>query len=351
MAAKRIVAAAMGNGHIGLVEQDVPEVKPGAVLVDVHNSLVSPGTELAGWRNLRNQLDNPNPDAKPNPFGYSNAGVVAEVGEGVTEFKPGDRVACIGGGYALHTDVAVVPHNLCVALPGNVTFAQGSYGMLAATAVQCVRRCQPELGESFATVGLGPLGQLTAQLLRMSGCFVIGWDRIAFRCELAKKCGAGAAVVAGEEDEVAATRAFTDGYGIDGAVFAFFGEATEVYDKVNGCLKCTPDGHRMGRIVVVGGAHFKVGWAASNADVRIAARTGPGYHDEPWEFGPDYPPVFMRWTTRTNLALCMRLISEGKLDVDSLTTHTIPLKDVDEGIGAAIKDPDSMLGVVFDMKG
>src|SRR5574340_993520 len=112
MAKKRIVAAVLGTGTIGLVEEEVPELRPGAVLLEVQASLVSPGTEIGGWRQLAAQREKPNPNAKPRPFGYSNAGVVKAVGEGVTEFKPGDRIACIGGNYAMHTDVALVPHHL-----------------------------------------------------------------------------------------------------------------------------------------------------------------------------------------------------------------------------------------------
>ena len=74
------------------------------------------------------------------------------------------------------------------------------------------------------------------------------------------------------------------------------------------------------------------------------------YHDEPWEYGDPYPPVFMRWTTRTNLELCMRLIAEGRLDVDCLTTHTIPLEDVEAQIADIVDNPDSILGVVFEMQ-
>jgi len=102
--------------------------------------------------------------------------------------------------------------------------------------------------------------------------------------------------------------------------------------------------------VVVGNPSFDWPMRAShNAEIRQAGRTGAGYHDEAWEFGAPYPPVFMRWTTRTNLELCMRLIAEGRLDVDCLTTHTIPLTDADAGIEAIIDAPDDILGVVFTM--
>jgi threonine dehydrogenase-like Zn-dependent dehydrogenase len=349
MAEKRLTAAVMGNGHIGLVEEEVPPVRPGTVLVDVRASLISPGTELGGWRGLKAQLDSPRPNAKPRPFGYSNAGVVKEVGPGAEEFRVGDRVACIGGGYAMHTTHAVVPHNLCVALPDGVAFAQGSYAMLAATALHALRRGEPQLGEFAAIVGLGPVGQLAARLHQLAGSYVIGWDTIPFRTNLARRCGIDATATVGQEDEVAVTQEFTGGMGLDGALFAFGGDGTKALQSVRQCLKITPDGHRMGRIVIVGGVRFDYQFGLTNADIREASRTGPGYHDEEWEVGSPYPPTVMRWTTRTNLQLAMRLIAEGRLNVDALTTHTIPLRDVDAQISTIIGAPDSIVGVVLEM--
>lgn len=349
MPSKRSVVALMGNGHLGLIEQDTPEVKPGSVLVEVKASLVSPGTELGGWRQLLEEAKNPKKDFKPQPFGYSNAGVVAKVGEGVTDLKAGDRVACIGAGFAQHTDWAVIPHHLCVRMPANVTFAQGSYVMLAATGLQAVRRSLPEIGEFFSVVGMGLVGQLSAMLLELSGAITIGWDTIGARLEIARKWGLHDVALVGKEDAIEKTKALTCNMGLDGSIFAFGGDGKAAYEQTYKCMKLSPDGHRMGRISVVGGAKLEVAWAPANLDVRIAARPGAGYHDAAWEFGPDYPPVFMRWTTKTNMALCVRLMAEGKLPVDTLTTHTMPLKDVDAGISKIIQDPDNILGVVFTM--
>ena len=352
MNAKRIVAAKTGDGHITLIEENIPPVKPGAVLVEVHNSLVSPGTELGGWRSFTKEHQNPKslPSPSPQPFGYSNAGIILEVGDNVNDFKVGDRVACIGGDYALHTNYAVVPHNLCAELPENVTFAQGSYAMLAATGLQAVRRGRPQLGENTAVVGLGLLGQLTAQLYQLSGSNVIGWGRNDFYNQIAQKWGIDQTVLTTDQDQVSATLEFTNRYGLDSAVLAFGGNGDEVYGKIKQCLKCSPDGHLMGRIIIVGAVSITCSFEAANTDIRIAARTGPGYHDETWELGQDYPPVFMRWTTRTNIQTCMQLISKGKLNLDCLTTHTIPLDHADQQISDISKDPGKILGLVFEMK-
>lgn len=347
---KRRIAALTGDGHIRTIEQDIPAVTPGTVLVDVHNSLVSPGTELGGWAKLREERDNPTAGATPKPFGYSNAGVVLQTGEGVSRFAPGDRVACVGAGYAQHTNYAVVPHHLCVHLPENVTFPQGSYAMLAATALQALRRNEPQMGEYCAIAGMGLVGQLAVQLHRLAGCYVIGWDVNPYCLSVAQTCAIDATVQIGQEDVVKLCRDFTNNQGLDSAVIAFGGDGNKAYESIFECLKCSPDGHRMGRVVLVGGAKFNVKWDQANIDIRIAARTGAGYHDDVWEVGPDYPPVFMRWTTRTNLELCLRLIAEKKLDVDPLTTHTVPFSIVDEAISAMIGNPQNILGVVFDMK-
>jgi threonine dehydrogenase-like Zn-dependent dehydrogenase len=108
----------------------------------------------------------------------------------------------------------------------------------------------------------------------------------------------------------------------------------------------------MGRIMVVGWPEFNYGSKSqiggmNNIDVRRCSRTGAGYHDPEFEYGLDYPPVFMRWTTQTNLKLCMRLLAEGKIKVDSLTTHRIKLADSEKEIALALADPDGMLGVIF----
>ena len=346
---KRLVAVQGGNGTIKVMEQDLPELAKGTVLVKVAASLVSPGTEVGGWHSFAEQKKKPIPK-KEQPFGYSNTGVVIGTADGITEFKIGDRVACIGAGYALHTDYAVVPHNLCVPLPENVTFEQGAYAMLFATAMQTLRRGQPEFGEYTCVVGLGIVGQLTARLYQLAGNYVIGWDINPARVGLAQKWGIDA--VREDENGPAATYNFTHGDGLDAAVLAMAGTCDETVDRLVKCMKHTPDGHAVGRIMIVGWPEFTFGSKSqiggmNNIDIRRCSRTGAGYHDLEWEQGPDYPPVFMRWTTKTNLNLCMRLISEGKVNVDGLTTHFIKLAVVEHEINKALADPDSMLGVVF----
>ena len=365
---QRTVAAWFRDGHIRLTEQDIPELRSGSIAVDVRASSVSPGSEfswsrdqrqmIGGWRSLADyrQSSDANVATEPRAYGgYSNAGIVIAVGDSVTRFQLGDRVACIGGGLALHTDIAIVPHNLAVLLPAQVTYEQGSYVMLMGTALNALRRADLKFGESCGVVGLGVVGQLAAQLHMLAGNRVIGWDTVPFRTEIARKWGIDATVTVGPEDTIAQTSEFTDGYGLDGGAIAFGGEASRAMQSLAQCMKRTPEGHPTSAIVVVGLAQFSnsdhEAGGVTNLDIRSAMRTGPGYHDEAWESGPGYPPVLVRWNTTTNLELCMRLVAEGKLDVERLITHVIPFDNVDEGITEALHDPDGMLGVVFTRDG
>ncbi|MFH1570562.1 MAG: hypothetical protein ABIL09_21410, partial [Gemmatimonadota bacterium] len=116
---QRRVGALDGRGRGVVIEQELGPPAAGQVLVEVRASLISPGTELGGVSALRAK---PDPARAPRPFGYANAGVVREVGEGVAQFGPGARVACMGAGYAQHADLALVPQNLCVPIPSGVDF-------------------------------------------------------------------------------------------------------------------------------------------------------------------------------------------------------------------------------------
>ncbi len=342
------LTAFVSDGLVTLEEEAVPPLGAGHVEVEVHRSLISPGSELGGWHHFGQNGRASKPERRP--FGYSNAGIVRRTGAGVRGFKAGDRVAAIGAGIALHSTVAVVPQNLCVAIPDSVTFEQASYGMLAATALHAVRRAQPEFGEQCAVFGLGLLGHLTAMLLQLDGCRVIGVDPVRARRDRATSWGIDGACFANGSALEEGMRCFTGGQGLDFAVFALSGDAGDLYTRLVPLMRTAPDSHAGGRVVLVGHMTFPLNTKPmSNMDIRFASRTGPGYHDHAWEAGNDYPEMHVRWTTRSNLELCMRLIAEKRLPVDTLTTHRMPLAGIETALPEAAASPDDMLGVILEM--
>jgi len=341
----RKVAAIDGKGQFAVIEEPVPEPKPGQVLIEVGASLISAGTELGS---IPRRRENPT-DAPPRPFGYQNAGTVIELGEGVDRYQVGDRVACMGGGYAQHASHAAVPVNLSVPIPDGVSFQEAAFCHLAATALHAVRRAEPEFGENFAIAGLGTVGQLAAQFSRLCGTHVVGLDRFTRRLEVAKELGADAAFNVTDGDPVPAVVEFCRGHGVDAGIIAFGGDATECVKQLYAMMNQAPDTHRWGRIVCVGGATATLGLASSlgNVDIRSSARTGPGYHDEPWEHGDEYPDVIVKWHTRRNLEECLRAIAEGSLRVKPLISDVFPLDEAPAACEKIVSEPSETLAVIL----
>lgn len=336
-----------GAGRIALQDERVPTPAPGQLLIEVRACCISPGTELGSVPARR---ENPNPDLPKRPFGYSNAGTVAAAGPGCEDIPIGSRVACMGGGYALHASHALVPRNLAVPIPDSVSFEAAATNHLAATGLHAVRRGEFSLGEHVAVLGLGLVGYFTAQIAALAGAHVMGVDRMPLRLDALQRTGLVERVVdARQEDPLTAAREFSRGYGFDGGVIAFGGDGTPALKTILQMLKTAPDTHTMGRVVVVGGATIQHQLAAGmgNVDLRSSARPGPGYHDKAWEHGADYPPVFVQWTTRRNVEECLRWMALGKLDAESCITHRVPLDDAPEVCELLIRSPAEALGVIL----
>jgi len=346
---KRRFAAINGDGRISVEEENIPALKTNEVLIKVHTSLISPGTEMGSVKRFR---ENPVSDFKPMSFGYACSGEIIEINGNPKGLKTGMRVAAMGAGYAIHSDYVCVPVNMLVPIPDNVTFAQASYACLGATALHCVRRTLPQIGEYGIVLGLGIVGNLAAQLCQLSGARILGWETISSRKDIAGKCGINNVLNPKEQDSIAESKAFSSPYGVDFAVFAFGGNATGAFDSVLKCMKVSSDTHQMGRIVLVGACQIALagGAASGNVDVRAASRTGPGYHDPAYEYGADYPNAIVDFTTQRNLREIINLISENRLIVDPVTTHTLPLEKAQEAADLLIANPDKALGIVFEMK-
>src|SRR3984893_1426328 len=223
------------SGEITVAEVPAPQLLPGCVLVRIAASVVSAGTEraslefagknllqkaqarpdlvrdviskiqrdgiLSAIQTVRTRLD------QPQVPGYSSAGTVIAVGDGVTDLQAGDRVACAGAGFAVHAEVACVPRLLVARIPAQdpasareeVTFEEAAFTTIGAVALHGIRTAEVKLGDLVAVIGLGLLGQLTIQLLKAAGCRVLGMDIDQSRAELAARLGADAVTASASE--------------------------------------------------------------------------------------------------------------------------------------------------------
>jgi predicted dehydrogenase/threonine dehydrogenase-like Zn-dependent dehydrogenase len=360
------------TGELKVEELPPPALRAGGVLVRTAYSLISAGTERTAVETAQSSLvgkakDRPDlvrqvfdtfkreglrstyekVTAKLNqvkPLGYSAAGVVVGVGSGVTEFQVGDRVACAGGGYASHAEVIFVPKNLCAKVPAAASLEAASYSTVGAIALQGVRQADPRLGEAVAVVGLGLIGQLTVQILKAAGCQVIGIDLDPAACELAKKSGAD--VVA---TDAAAARAaclgLTEGHGADCVLIT---AGTKSSEPVTLAGELARD---RARVVVVGLVGMDVPrhiYYNKELELRLSRSYGPGRYDPEYEEkGNDYPIGYVRWTEKRNLEAFLRLVAEGRVNTDLLTTHRFDVANADAAYELILGRKERLCGVVL----
>jgi predicted dehydrogenase len=338
------------TGEMKIEEVPAPSARFGGVVVRTVRSLVSAGTEkimvdiarksllakararpdlvrkvlanarkqgvLNTFRKVQTRLDT------PIPLGYSSAGVVVEVGEGVHEYRVGDRVACAGTRYASHADYNYVPRNLLAKVPDGLSMEAAAFSTVAAIALQGVRQAEPTLGERVAVLGLGLIGQLSAQMLRANGCRVLGFDPNPARAKLARELGAHSAV---SEDLEGAAERFSDGQGIDAVIVAASSPDSGPLGQAGAISRLR------GRVVVVGMIGMEVDrdlYYRKELDLRMSMSYGPGRYDPDFEErGFDYPIAHVRWTEQRNLMAVLDLIESGALRVEPLITHRFGIDD------------------------
>ncbi len=339
------VAEFDGRGQFTIVTESVAPPDDGELLVDVEAAVISAGTHGGRIKRLR---DDPRSDYGTRTIGYQTAGTVVETGEGVERFEPGDDVVAMGGGYAIQADYNVVPVNLCAPLPENVSFAEGAHVHLAATALQGVRRFGPEPGAYGAVIGLGVVGQFASQLWQLSGGTVVGSDLFARRRETAADLGAAATCDPTSDDLAALADEITNGVGLDGGFMCFGGDGTEALHDLVAAMKEAPDGETLGTVVLIGGLTVTVGGGArlGNVDIRCSSRTGPGYHDDAFERGEDYPAGYVRWPTTRNLEAVMDWFADDRLAAAPLITHRFPLDDINAAYDQVVETPEETVSVV-----
>src|SRR5687767_1533842 len=295
------------TGRMAVMDVPTPVVQQGRVLVRAAASLISAGTERMaveeGKKGLierarerpelvRQVIEKAKNEGLVKTFnavrsklgsstalGYSAAGIVLNVGDDVTEFRAGDRVACAGAGYASHAEVLSVPKNLCVRLPDTVSFDAGAFGTLGAIALQGVRLGEPTLGESVVVIGLGLLGQLTAQLLKASGCRVFGVDPDPARVKLAIDLGVDAAAII-SNDSGGNIIEWTRGRGADAVLITAAASSNEPIQLAGEISRLK------GRVVAVGLVGLEIPretFYERELTLKISMSYGPGRYDPEYE--------------------------------------------------------------------
>ena len=384
------------TGEIEVVDVPAPQLLPGCVLVRIAASLVSAGTEraasefasknlllkakarpdlarevltkvrrdgvLAAMSAVRNRLD------QPMALGYSSAGYVIGVGEGVTDIQAGDRVACAGAGFAVHAEIACIPRLLLAkiprapildrasshldprsedpALPPNDHLLQhAAFATVGAVALHGIRTAEVKLGDLVAVIGLGLLGQVTTQLLKAAGCRVLGMDIASDRAQLALKLGVdGVSSSPSDYRELCLQR--SGGVGMDAVLIA---AETSSSVPVNLASEIARDRAIVVAVGTVGMDIERKLYYEKELDFRISRSYGPGRYDSAYEQrGRDYPIGYVRWTETRNMEAFLNLLWSGRLNLAPLITHRFPVQQAEKAYDLITgRTKQSFLGVLI----
>ena len=361
------------SGHMEILEVPFPTLGKGQLLVRNHYSVISAGTEgktvsdarkgyiakaqsrqkevkqvieliktnglLETYKLVMNKLE------APAALGYSCAGEVIAIGEGVTNFKVGDFVAC-GGQGAYHADVVAVYSNLCVKVPDDTNLKHASLTTIAAIAIQGIRQADLRFGESCVIIGLGLIGQLTIQILNAAGIKTIGVDIDDNQVEIAKKSNPFVVLNRNQKGIEKVILDSTNGLGADAVIIT---AGTSSLDPVNFAGEIT---RRKGKVVIVGAVPTgfdRPNYYKKELELLMSSSYGPGRYDINYEEkGIDYPAGYVRWTENRNMQSYIDLLLAGKLDVDKLISHVFSLDNAPEAYNMILDKSENFSGILIE---
>ena len=355
------------TGKVSIHELPVPSLKKNHVIIKSHSSLISVGTEKmllsfgkAGWiSKARQQPDKvkmvlekiktdgavatfksvQNKLSEPLPLGYSMAGEVIAVGDGVMSLKVGDHVISNGP----HAEVVICSENLCAKIPDNVSTDEASFVVVASIALQSIRLLNPTLGETHVVFGLGLIGLITVQILKANGVNVIGFDLDPEKVKKANEFGANAFVYSNANAAISTVADLTSEHLADGVIIT---ASTTSNDPIETSPRIC---RTRGRIILVGVVGLNINrteFYKKEISFQVSCSYGPGRYDSQFEKkGLDYPIGFVRWTQTRNFQAILSLLQNNTLNFNSLITKKVnfsTLPDVYSDLGALSKE----LGVI-----
>lgn len=353
------------KGQVMVSEVPAPVVSDNGVLVKVLYSCISAGTEITGVQEsgkslVKKAMEQPEKVKKalnifkkegidsilgkvkemeaPKPTGYSAAGIIIGLGKNVQDLKIGDRVACAGAGFANHAEYIEVPRSLVMKMPDNLNMEGASTAALGGIAMQAVRRADLRLGETAAVIGMGILGQLSVQLLKASGCRVIGVDIDERRLSIAREAGCDYVINSAKYNAEKEVEKITQGYGADTVIITASSSSNEILSQAFKMCR------RKGRVVlagVIGSEYKRQDMYEKELDFIISTSYGPGRYDANYEEKCiDYPYGYVRWTENRNMEEYLRLAADKKINLEPLIEKIYEAEKAPEAYGE-LKNPEN----------
>jgi L-iditol 2-dehydrogenase len=337
-----------GVNDVRLESIPVPRIGAGELLVRVHTCGIC-GTDLKKIATGSHSA--------PRIFGHETSGVVAAVGAGVADFKPGDRVMVFhhipcgqcyycrhktfaqcetykkvgctagfepsGGGFAEYVRVMDwIARRGTVRIPDGVSFEQACFVEPVNTCLKGINRLQLETGETVLVIGQGPIGILLSVLAKRAGATVITSDLYPQRLTISKSYGLENNIDSSRADAVKVVREQTESRGADAAILAVGGDAL---------IRSALDAVRPGGRVLLFAQTVHGEASVDPASICVDEKTLLGSYSASVDLQED----------------SVRFVMNREMDLERLISHRFSLASSVEALNlAAHPQPDSMKIVI-----
>lgn len=347
---KPVAITFSGLRTVGFLEERVRALRPNEVRIRTLFSGISTGTELTAFRGTnpylnkrwdpvsRLFLDDPAHESIRYPvvgWGYEEVGEVIEVGSDVHDVPVGSMIYGTWGHRTVHVmDIETARQRI---LPADADPILGIFSHIGAIALNGILDSAIRLGETVAVFGLGVVGQVVAQLAKLSGAEVIGVDLLPFRREMAERLGIDHTIDAGAEPAAETIKRLTAGRGVDVSIEAS-GSARALHEAIRACAYSS-------KVVALG---FFQGDA-------LGLRLGEEFHHNRInlvcsQISGLAPELQHRWDRLRLVHTFMKLACAGKIQLLPLITHTMPAADAPALFKLLDEHPDEVLQAAIDFR-
>ena len=347
---RRIAIAFTGPRTIGFIEEEDRALEEGEVRLRTLFSGISTGTELTAFRgtnpymqkrwdeSLRLFVDDPTHESMQYPlkgWGYEEIGEVVEVGPGAEDVPLGGLVYSTWGHRTIHIGKAVNARQR--QLPAHVDPILGIFSQIGAIALNGVLDSAIRLGEWVVVFGLGVVGQLVAQLARLSGATVIGVDLLPLRLDMARRLGIDHVIDARDGGVAETIKALTDGKGADVCIEAS-GATQALHEAIRACAYSA-------RVVALG-------FYQGNAQ---GLYLGEEFHHNRInlvcsQISGVAPELQHRWDRLRLVQTFMGLVAQDKVQLHPLITHVRPAAEAPALFALIDERPAEVLQAVLDFR-
>lgn len=330
--------------RIGFVDEPERPLDPNEVRLRTLYSGISAGTELTGYRGTNPYLHKrwdaerrlfiagEEPRHYPMAEGYEEIGEIIEVGPEVTGLQIGQRVYGTWKHRSHH--IVTADYARSRILPPHVEPILGIFSQIGAIALNGILDAQINLGETVAVFGMGVVGQLVAQLARLSGARVVVVDLIDSRLDLARRLGAEVVINGRDTSAAEAIKALTDGRGADVCIEAS-GSTIALHEAVRACAYSS-------KVVALGffqgdARGLFLGEEFHHNRINIVCSQIAGVS----------PELKYRWDTLRLVTTFMGLVDTGRLDLKPLITHTAPFDQAASLFELLDEQPEAVVQAVI----